>query len=130
MIAVEIAFWATVGLLVFTQVGYPAVLWLLARLIPARVDASATAAGSTSAPPSVSVIVAAHDEEAVIAGRVANLLELDYPSEVIVASDGSEDRTVELAGAAGADMVLDLDRVGKISAQNEAVRRLGRQQLL
>ena len=43
--------------------------------------------------------------------KIANALALDYPRElleVIVASDGSADRTVERAGAAGADLVLDL----------------------
>ena len=125
VIVVAFFFWTAVGLLVFTQVGYPVVLWALARLRRSR-PADAPEAASRGQEPSVSVIVAAHDEEAVIARRVANLLELDYPRdqlEVIVASDGSEDRTVELARAAGADEVLDLDRVGKIAAQNEAARR-------
>ena len=40
-----------------------------------------------------------------------------------MASDGSNDRTVELAGAAGADLVLDLSRRGKVEAQNAAVER-------
>jgi cellulose synthase/poly-beta-1,6-N-acetylglucosamine synthase-like glycosyltransferase len=78
--------------------------------------------------PSVSLIVAAHDEETVIAGKVANALELDYPRdrlELIVASDGSSDRTVELAREAGADVVLDLGRGGKVAAQNAAAARAG-----
>ena len=48
------------------------------------------------------VIVAAHDEEPVIERRVANLRELDYPSdrlELVVTSDASTDRTEELAEA-------------------------------
>ena len=56
--------------------------------------------------------------------RVRNALETGYPRElleVIVASDGSEDRTAELARAAGADVVLDLPRGGKVEAQNAAV---------
>ena len=56
--------------------------------------------------------------------RVRNALESDYPRErleVIVTSDGSEDRTVELARATGADRVLDLSRRGKVEAQNAAV---------
>lgn len=72
-------------------------------------------------PPRVSLIIAAHDEEAVIAAKVANALALDYPRErleVIVASDGSTDRTVELAREAGADQVLDLERGGKLLTQN------------
>ncbi|MGZ8666889.1 MAG: glycosyltransferase [Solirubrobacterales bacterium] len=113
-------FWASVALIVYTHAGYPVALWLLSRLRPApapprRLDDAAL--------PSVSLIVAAHDEEAVIAGKVANALALDYPRrllEVIVASDGSTDATVERAREAGADRVLDLPRGGKVEAQNAA----------
>ncbi len=78
--------------------------------------------------PRVSLIVAAHDEEAVIGERVENALALDYPGdrlEVIIASDGSRDRTVELAeaaagGHAGRVKVLDLPRRGKVKAQDAA----------
>src|SRR4051812_17189336 len=96
----SVLFWVAAGLLVYTHVGYPLVLWLLARLKRPRPHPYAREL------PSVSLIVAAYDEEAVIAGKVRNALELDYPRErleLIVASDGSTDRTVELAGEAGAD---------------------------
>jgi cellulose synthase/poly-beta-1,6-N-acetylglucosamine synthase-like glycosyltransferase len=121
MLALEIAFWASVALLVYTHAGYPAALWLIARLRSPEPPAA-----GTPQPPPVSLIVAAHDEEAVIERKVRNALELDYPRErleLIVASDGSSDRTVELARAAGADLVLDLERGGKLAAQNAAVAR-------
>jgi hypothetical protein len=73
----------------------------------------------------VSLIVAAYREEAVIAGKVANALALDYPRdrlELIVAVDGGGDATAERARAAGADRVLELPRGGKIRAQDAAVR--------
>lgn len=117
----EIVFWASVGLLAYTHVGYPLALRLIASLRRRR-PLPAPAAGV----PRVSLIVAAYDEEPVIADRVRNALELDYPRErleLIVASDGSSDATVELARAAGADLVLDLDRGGKIRAQDAAVER-------
>ena len=63
-----------------------------------------------------------------IEAKVADALALDYPRErleLIVASDGSSDRTVELARAAGADLVLDLPRGGKMATQNAAVERAG-----
>ena len=63
-----------------------------------------------------------------IAAKVANALALDYPRErlqVIVASDGSADATAERARAAGADLVLELPRGGKIAAQNAAAERAG-----
>jgi cellulose synthase/poly-beta-1,6-N-acetylglucosamine synthase-like glycosyltransferase len=64
----------------------------------------------------------------VIGEKVANAMALDYPRElleIIVVSDGSSDGTVEAAEAAGADLVLDLPRGGKIAAQNAAVERAG-----
>jgi hypothetical protein len=74
----------------------------------------------------VSLVIAAYDEQAVIGSKVANALALDYPSgrlEVVVASDGSSDATVERARAAGAHVVLDLPRGGKVPAQDAAVAK-------
>ncbi|HEV2786311.1 MAG TPA: glycosyltransferase, partial [Solirubrobacteraceae bacterium] len=79
---------------------------------------------ATGALPPVSLIVAAPDEETVIAAKVANALALDYPDlEVVVACDGCTDATVERARAAGAHVVLDLPRGGKIRAQDAGVER-------
>jgi cellulose synthase/poly-beta-1,6-N-acetylglucosamine synthase-like glycosyltransferase len=127
MLALEIVFWVSIALLVHTHVTYAATLWALARLRSRPVAGAAQSASPQAGapePPVVSLIVAAHDEEEVIEGKVENALGLDYPRdrlELIVASDGSTDRTVELARAAGADLVLELDRGGKVVAQNSAV---------
>jgi cellulose synthase/poly-beta-1,6-N-acetylglucosamine synthase-like glycosyltransferase len=116
----EVVFWTAAGLLVYTHAGYPLLLRLLApreRPHPAPAEL-----------PSVSLIIAAHDEESVIERRVRNAFELDYPRdrfELIVSSDGSSDATVERAQAAGADLVLDLPRGGKVAAQDAAVERSG-----
>jgi cellulose synthase/poly-beta-1,6-N-acetylglucosamine synthase-like glycosyltransferase len=123
-LAMEILFWLSAGLIAWTQAGYAAALALLARLLPARTDR--TSPSRSEAPASLSLIVAAHDEEGVIAARVANALALDYPRErleLIVACDGCSDRTAELARQAGADLVLELPRGGKIRAQDAAVQR-------
>ncbi len=119
MTAVAIAFWASAALIVHTHVTYPLSLAALVRL---RRRGSSSPA--TPEAPSVSLIIAAHNEEAVIAQRVRNALSSDFPRErleVIVASDGSDDKTAELARAAGADLVLELPRQGKVEAQNAAV---------
>jgi glycosyltransferase involved in cell wall biosynthesis len=121
--ALVIVFWVSVGLLVYTHVGYWLLLSVLARLRRTP-EPDAVAPGSPL--PSVDVIVAAYAEQEVIAGRVANLRALDYPADrvrVIVACDGSPDATAERARAAGADLVLDLPRGGKIRAQDAAVER-------
>jgi glycosyltransferase involved in cell wall biosynthesis len=122
--ALAIAFWFSVGLLLYAHVGYGALIALLARLRP-RASGSADELQSSGLP-SVSVIVPAYAEEAVIAARVANLGELDYPHdrlELIVACDGSPDATAERARQAGADLVLELPRGGKIRAQDAGVKR-------
>src|SRR3954469_8597412 len=102
--------------------------WTQALYAPAlaalrRAKGSPPAAPRGEGTPSVSLIVAAYREEAVIAAKVANALALDYPDvEIIVAVDGGGDRTGERARAAGAHRVLLLERGGKIRAQDAAVR--------
>ncbi len=119
MTALAVVMWVSIGLLVYAHFGYGALLWLVART--GRAPATGTAAGEL---PRVSVIVAAYAEEDVIADRVANLRALDYPAErleVIVACDGSTDATAARARQAGADIVLELPRGGKVRAQDAGV---------
>ena len=118
----EIAFWAAAGLLVYAQAGYPLLLAALGRLAgrpraPAAADAPL---------PDVSLIVAAYNEAAIIGGKLHDALALDYPRErlqVIVTCDGCSDDTAALARAAGADVVLENPRGGKVRAQDAAVDR-------
>jgi cellulose synthase/poly-beta-1,6-N-acetylglucosamine synthase-like glycosyltransferase len=130
--ALEVVFWLSCALIVWTQVGYAAALAVLARVrrqtatstSPSTDERPANAAGGSL--PDLSLIVAAHDEQAVIAAKVANALSLDYPRErlqVIVACDGCTDATAARAREAGADLVLELPRGGKIRAQDAAVER-------
>jgi cellulose synthase/poly-beta-1,6-N-acetylglucosamine synthase-like glycosyltransferase len=124
---VAIVFWVSVGLVLYAHAGYPVVLGLLAW-IRTRGPASRSRARQPvdDELPSVSVIVAAYAEQEVIADRVANLRALDYPSrliELIVACDGSPDQSAARAREAGADLVLELPRGGKIRAQDAAVER-------
>ncbi len=119
MTVVTIVFWVSVGLLLYTHLGYAALLAALAPLRRPRATAAALQ-------PDVSVIVAAYAEQDVIAVRVANLRTLDYPAdrlEVLVSCDGSPDETAARAREAGADVVLELPRGGKIRAQDAAVQR-------
>jgi len=119
--------WISAALIAWTQVGYAL---LLALLRPGRVGGAAAAAARPGAPvPRVSLIVAAYREQEVIAAKVANALALDWPREaleLIVAVDGGAelgaDDTAGRARAAGADLVLELPRGGKVRAQDAAVR--------
>jgi cellulose synthase/poly-beta-1,6-N-acetylglucosamine synthase-like glycosyltransferase len=119
MAIAKVFFWASAGALVWTHAAYPLAARALARVRTRPVLADEDAL------PTVAVIVAAHDEEPVIERRVANLRELDYPSdrlEVVVTSDASSDRTEELAEASGARVIRN-QRGGKVAAQDSAVRQ-------
>jgi cellulose synthase/poly-beta-1,6-N-acetylglucosamine synthase-like glycosyltransferase len=123
--ALEIVFWLAAGLIMWTQLGYALALALIARVFARRVAVHAAASVGAGSLPSLSLIVAAHDEERVIGAKVENALALDYPRELlelIVACDGCSDATAARARDAGADVVLELPRGGKIRAQDAAVR--------
>ena len=117
MIVAVVLFWVSLVALAWTHVIYPLLAIVAARASKRRIVAAESL-------PSVTVIVAAHDEESVIERRVANLLALDYPREkleIVVTSDASTDRTEELAEAAGARVIRN-PRGGKVAAQDRAVR--------
>ena len=118
-------FWTCTALLAWTQALYAPALAALRRLRGWPPPAPDGALGT----PRVSLVIAAYAERAVIAEKVANALALDWPRErleVIVAVDGGAepgaDDTAERARAAGADLVLELPRCGKVRAQDAAVR--------
>ena len=123
MLVVKTLFWGSLGALAWTHAAI--------RSRPGRWPASASGASRRIRrwEPSVSVIVAAHNEDAVIERRLENLLALDYPPdrlEIVVASDASTDRTNELVEAVAAReprvRLLDCPRGGKVAAQDRAVR--------
>ncbi len=114
-------FWLSGALLFHTFAGYAALMALLARgrgavknLAPAPL-------------PDVCVVVVAHNEEARIAARVADLLAADYPAEklrVLVVSDGSTDATVARAAAvepARVSVLVQPERAGKAAGLNAAL---------
>ena len=118
----RLVFWGALGALVWTHAAYPAAVGVAARLRPRPVR-------KNGGQPSVSIVVAAWNEETVIERRLENLLALDYPSdrvEIVVASDASTDRTDELVRAVAAReprvRLIRCDRGGKVAAQNRAVR--------
>jgi cellulose synthase/poly-beta-1,6-N-acetylglucosamine synthase-like glycosyltransferase len=127
-----VVFWLSAGLIVYTHLGYPLMLRLLVSIAGRRERRP----GVEPFLPSVSLIIAAHDEQDVIERKLEDATSLDYPSdklEVIVASDGSEDRTVEIARELAVRdrrvIVLDLPRGGKVAAQDAAVDRSGNEVL-
>ncbi len=119
--ALEIVFWISMGLIAYSYVAYALILKLFTYLAPPKPPVT------TEELPSVSIVIAAYNEERAIQDRITNCLHLDYPSEkleVIIASDGSTDQTNALV--AGFDhpavRLLPLEpRRGKVNAVNAAV---------
>ena len=111
-------------LLLYPLVIYPPLVWLLARLFPRPVKKSRPAAL-----PTLTIVIPAHNEEAVIAAKIKNTLACDYPMEkveILVASDGSTDRTVERTKDFVHPSLFLLDfpvRRGKLSVLVDAVSR-------
>lgn len=120
MLLLEVVFWTAVALVAYTLIGYPLLALLLSVVArrPTRREAIT---------PTVSFIIAAYNEEAVIGEKLEQTLALDYPKdrlEIIVASDGSTDRTDQIVlGFAdrGVRLFRSNDRLGKTHTLNGAV---------
>ena len=89
-------FYVAAGLLLYTWVLYPAML----AILPARRRKAASGSRSSIQQyPFVSIVIAAYNEEDVIEAKIRSFLTDTYPgmSELLIVSDGSTDRTVEIA---------------------------------
>jgi len=87
----QLIFWTLLLLICYTYVGYPALLWLLARLRPRPVQKIAPDIW-----PRVSLIIAGRNEATRLPARIENILTLDYPPEqleLVIIADGCQDTT-------------------------------------
>ena len=117
----EILFWAAAAVLFYTYVGYGLLAALLVRL---RGDRPAPAPFAESDLPAITVVVAAYNEAAWIEEKVRTTLALDYPADklrLLVVADGSTDDTAEIARRAGAEVLFEPARNGKVAAMNRAM---------
>ena len=123
----QMTFLILVGLLVYGYALYPLGLCIGAFFKKRSLDTLALEGLKDEAVPLVTVVVAAHNEERAITTRLENIFDSHYPNEkleVIVASDGSTDRTVELASLFAAQHVKVLDfkmKRGRAKVHNDAV---------
>ncbi len=114
---------ASTGAIFYTYVLYPVILWLLAFW------RRPTEPSPPQPWPTVSLVIAAYNEQDVLAAKIENSLALQYPGElqVVVVSDGSTDQTNEIArtyqGREGYLFVEQPENAGKTLAQNAAVRQ-------
>jgi cellulose synthase/poly-beta-1,6-N-acetylglucosamine synthase-like glycosyltransferase len=126
-LTVEVTFWLSVGAIFYAYFGYPLLVWCLSRLFGRRGENLAEKSPDL---PSVSLLIAAYNEEAEIEERVLNALALDYPSEklqIVIASDGSDDDTAEIVRRFADRGVVVLDyplRRGKATVLNDSMAEL------
>ena len=120
---IDLVFGLSVGVavmiatLIYTYLVFPVAMAIIGRRRPARLLRPEKL-------PAVSLIIPAHNEEYVISQKIKNSQSIDYPNlEIIVASDGSTDRTNEIVSTFGDDVrLLDFaDRRGKTSVVADAV---------
>lgn len=110
-----VVFWISFLGIAYTYVGYALIIALLARWRPRPV----TRADIT---PTVTMLVAAYNEEDCIGTKIENALSLDYPPdklEVVVVTDGSTDRTNEIVTSysdGGVRLLYEPERLGKPAA--------------
>jgi len=114
-------FWASIAFLIYAYGGFALLVGLVGLVQRRRVR-------KLPITPSVSLIIAAYNEEKVIAERLDNALAMDYPRDrlqILVASDGSSDRTEDIVAsyASKGVLLLSLPRRGKIRTLNAAVTR-------
>lgn len=118
------------GLLGYAYVGYPALLWLLDKVLAAPASADPPPRGGDRHRwPTVSVVVSVFNEAAAIGRRIENLLAQDYPAnrlEILIGSDGSTDETcleAERYRSARVHVHAFPRRRGKASVLNDLVAR-------
>ncbi len=113
-------FWLCVGGILYTYIGYPILIFLLARLrtVPKKHKPNY---------PFVTLLIAAYNEENAIGEKIKNCLELDYPRDklqTLVVTDGSTDKTPEIIkkfDGFGVELLHQPERQGKMAAINRAV---------
>jgi len=120
----EFLFWLSLVLVIYCYLGYPLLALLAARLCPRPLR-------QEDILPTVSVVIAVWNEEDVIADKLRNLIELDYPAgkvEILIGSDHSTDRTDEIVRGFGDQRVRLFEfaqRRGKPSVLNALVPQAG-----
>lgn len=119
-LAAQIIFWTSAALLLYVYAGYPLLVFIVSLISPKPVKRG-------KFEPVVTVLITAYNEEQAIRNKLENTIGTDYPKdklEILVASDGSTDRTDEIVkefADRGVKLFRQEGRLGKTYTQNEAV---------
>lgn len=116
-------FWISIFLIVYTYVGYGFVLYLLVKI--KKIFSKPFLFSSDSTLPTVTLIVAAYNEEDIIEEKIKNTLELDYPEgliQLVFITDGSSDSTAaKVSGYSSIELLHQDSRAGKMAAIKRAI---------
>jgi biofilm PGA synthesis N-glycosyltransferase PgaC len=118
-----IIFWISIFLIVYTFVGYGFILYILVKI--KSIFKTPFVFKTDALLPTVTVLIAAYNEEDIIEDKIENTLLLNYPKDkiqVIFITDGSSDRTAERIGGFNEITLLHQDiRAGKMAAIKRAI---------
>lgn len=118
----QIIFWFSFATLFYVYVGYPILVYLVSLAFPKKIKRGAFS-------PKVTILITAYNEEKAIRAKIENTLEIDYPKEdfeILIASDGSTDKTDEIVkeyASKGVRLFRQEGRKGKTYTQNKAVEQ-------
>lgn len=126
MVIVEILFWVCIAATIYTYALFPLALTTAARRKQHHVFPP------LASKPTVAIVFAAHNEEAVIAKKLENICQLNYPQELLevwIGSDASTDRTDEIIATFAAQYpfihgVRFNNRMGKAPILNRLMERI------
>lgn len=119
-ILIALLFWVSLGGIFYTYFGYPILIFLLAKL-------SHKPEAYQTYKPSVTLLIAAYNEETVIEAKIKNSLTINYPKDllqILVVTDGSADKTPEIAKRYtpyGIEILHEPERRGKMAAINRSL---------
>lgn len=126
MAFVEILFWVSVAVVVYTYVGYGIILWMMVKVKEWFIKPVTLPHPTDEELPEMTLFIAAYNEEQVVDEKMANCLDLDYPREklhIVWCTDGSNDHTVERLGCWPQATVLHTpERKGKSAAMNRGLQ--------
>lgn len=122
-------FWILVFLVFYTYAGYGLVTWIWIRLRAFLSNSKKEVSENSFELPTLALIIAAYNEEQILAGKINNSLALDYPEDkirILVVTDGSTDRSSQIVKDFPSVIHLHQpDRRGKVAAINRAVNAAG-----
>lgn len=124
MTALYVLFWLCSFIVFYTFFGYGIIIWIAVKIKERRCPPETFPVKEEF--PDVTLLIAAYNEEDIIADKMRNCLSLNYPKDklhIVWVTDGSTDSTPELLSAYPENTVLHTpERSGKTEALNRAMK--------